>query len=810
MALLAQNTFSVKRLLKEPLSLEFSSDTIAIPATSAGVANLTDAEFSVRVLKDSKELFPVFDESVGGRNLILDGSYESGLVPLLYSGAWSVVSDATAPSGEKVLRVDVDASRPYPYCGADIIVKPDTTYVISGYVKVPSNFSGVVVRLANERNFSGSVDANLSIVNEWQKITMTVKTPATLQYGVARVLWYIYNHTSGVVLFDALKVEEGSIPTPWTPAPEDLLSTATITPYNCTAVVIGDKIKLTTLTPGKDTGYVDVEVSYGESHKAKRRFTWARVKDGESVDDIDVGGDNLAERSLLTIEAGANNNMFALIKGDTSSTPLSPKLLKNNTEYVLHIGKSEKISGSATVFTFKLWDFVANSWWVDTDYPFTSNKTIIYFKTPATGNWSAIIYAGKSGSTAGNKVKFSDVMLQEGNKATAFIPPMRYLTEAIENDGTTIEGGLVLANVLGTKDVTGEVKSYMSGLRNNETAFAAGVQNFGTELETKNVDIRHDGSAKIGVFEIDPNGNIQIRDLDYSYLLRLLIKQSLLPTLSELLNSTVYTGEQSFYGTYQSLYGIQEYILTGASNSLYVPYNNSELKVELSVTISAEFIGNYEVDIVVEREQPVGGYSTFSTIASLFTTDTEVYNINKTIYGVAAGNYRIKLYANYSTLAYLNVVSPKLSYIKSNDIRRIEIGSNGMMLFYNVSGVKNYLHMTEEDGLVAGGKTDIPGVLLSGTAATGGGANKIWGAKKHATKNVEKQSAGIYRIYHSIGHSDYQLLVTPSTTGTPSSSNIRLPVVGSRQSTYVDVYFYNSSGTLSDTNFDFQIVGDNK
>ncbi|OJV39330.1 MAG: hypothetical protein BGO29_07525 [Bacteroidales bacterium 36-12] len=787
MALLAQNTFSVKRLLKEPLSLEFSSDTIAIPASSAGVANLTDAEFSVRVLKDSKELFPVFDESIGERNLL---KQSENLTYSYYPGAWAYTFFANIEYGNGIT---AKVTQNWVGAGAGAVGIGVLTYtgrpldhskLRNGAFTISFDFKSnravdFFIDVYASQGYS-LVDRNvLKGASGWQRLWMTFTTN---NVDYTDFYFYLFAYNVNMYINDEMsirrvKLEKGTVPTAWTPAPEELLSTAIIAPHNCTAVVIGDKIKLTTLTPGKDTGYVDVEVSYGESHKAKRRFTWARVKDGESVDDIDVGGDNLAERSLLTIEAGANNNMFALIKGDTSSTPLSPKLLKNNTEYVLHIGKSEKISGSATVFTFKLWDFVANSWWVDTDYPFTSNKTIIYFKTPATGNWSAIIYAGKSGSTAGNKVKFSDVMLQEGNKATAFIPPMRYLTEAIENDGTTIEGGLVLANVLGTKDVTGEVKSYMSGLRNNETAFAAGVQNFGTELETKNVDIRHDGSAKIGVFEIDPNGNIQIRDLDYSYLLRLLIKQSLLPTLSELLNSTVYTGEQSFYGTYQSLYGIQEYILTGASNSLYVPYNNSELKVELSVTISAEFIGNYEVVIVVEREQPVGGYSTFSTIASLFTTDTEVYNINKTIYGVAAGNYRIKLYANYSILAYLNVVSPKLSYIKSNDIRRIEIGSNGMMLFYNVGGVKNYLHMTEEDGLVAGGKIDIPAGLGGANINNAGTVSKNWG--KITSVGSVSRSGNNYTITHNIGDTDYSIILSPSSSSVPywSSKNNNTIVV---------------------------------
>ena len=66
MALLAQNTFTIRRLAKDELNLVFSSDTLAIPSKN-GVADLSTAEFRVKVTKGGRELFPVFDEEIGGK-----------------------------------------------------------------------------------------------------------------------------------------------------------------------------------------------------------------------------------------------------------------------------------------------------------------------------------------------------------------------------------------------------------------------------------------------------------------------------------------------------------------------------------------------------------------------------------------------------------------------------------------------------------------------------------------------------------------------------------------------------------------------
>lgn len=103
----------------------------------------------------------------------------------------------------------------------------------------------------------------------------------------------------------------------------------------------------------------------------------------------------------------------------------------------------------------------------------------------------------------------TNIQLEKGNKVTAF--KSGYLETAIEQD-TFMNGGLILSSVIGARD-NGVVRSYMSGLEENPTAFAAGVENFGTETETKKTDLRHDGSGHLagGNINWDADGNTEIK-----------------------------------------------------------------------------------------------------------------------------------------------------------------------------------------------------------------------------------------------------------------------------------------------------------
>jgi hypothetical protein len=101
-------------------------------------------------------------------------------------------------------------------------------------------------------------------------------------------------------------------------------------------------------------------------------------------------------------------------------------------------------------------------------------------------------------------------------------------------------------------------------------------------------------------------------------------------------------------------------------------------------------------------------------------------------------------------------------------------------------------------------KWDVPGLVFGANVAIGGGFTSWWGAKKHVSLTATKNSVGRYTVYHSIGHSDYQI------TATPTTANKSCHIVSQGDNNFVIEWrSIGSSPALSDTGFHFHITGNN-
>lgn len=261
MAILSQNTFSLRRLPKDPFTLELNPETLSIPANSAGVADLTNAEFDVRVLKEGKELFPNFDESIGGRNYF----------------QYSYLSDtANYTAGA------------YNFQKVTFKLKPNTRYVYSFDSTIPMSAYWYVINLLDSTNtIIHSTNRNKLTTTAGDSKTFVTDATGEVKFSFYINNWYVPNvpYVIADVLIGAKIVEE-QYQDFGLPAIEDILSSATISTLNCTAVISEGKIKITTLTPAKKAGWVDLTVTYGEQHTATKRFTWTLVPEGRSVIDM--------------------------------------------------------------------------------------------------------------------------------------------------------------------------------------------------------------------------------------------------------------------------------------------------------------------------------------------------------------------------------------------------------------------------------------------------------------------------------------------------------------------------------------------
>jgi hypothetical protein len=215
------------------------------------------------------------------------------------------------------------------------------------------------------------------------------------------------------------------------------------------------------------------------------------------VDNLQVGGENLIVNSNFTLEAGAETFAFKLLRGSESNIAVTPSpCLTNGKMYIFTAEKIEKLAGTATGVTLLLYDFVAKLAHTNNTLSFSASRQTRTLTIPSTGNWSLLLYAGLTGTTAGNTVNFTNLMLQEGNKATTYKPATEYLTKSIEGS-TEITGGLALGNILGVKNQEGKVTAGMNGIETvaSDIRFWAGATI--PDIENAPFKVYEDGTIKV-------------------------------------------------------------------------------------------------------------------------------------------------------------------------------------------------------------------------------------------------------------------------------------------------------------------------
>ena len=248
------------------------------------------------------------------------------------------------------------------------------------------------------------------------------------------------------------------------------------------------------------------EIQLTEGNKAPSG--WA-----EAEADKETGGENLyTGDNPLTIAANATNNFnsVTLVKN-----------LQNNARYVFSCGKSVVKAGSATKYTVLLYDSNTNSAVQNRKLAVGTTRVEQAFTIPSTGTWSMLIYSGVNGSTAGISMEYTDIMVQKGNRATAYQTAVGFLGKAIKDMDTTVTGGLLMTGVLMLKDTDNKtVTAGMSGLtekdgeKDNVLLWGGGTYfdafnasrdaNYlkkagGTPITTL---LKKDGTGKIGIFKI--------------------------------------------------------------------------------------------------------------------------------------------------------------------------------------------------------------------------------------------------------------------------------------------------------------------
>lgn len=367
-----------------------------------------------------------------------------------------------------------------------------------------------------------------------------------------------------------------------------------------------------------------------------------------------------------------------------------------------------------------------------------------------------------------------------------------YLRKVIKDGSTLIKGGLLATNVIALKSTNGKVSSYIDGNEANNIAFAAGVTDAFTANEERAVEITHDGNANFGQMHLNGHDGVlsfaPIGSAE-SYLniggvarpLDVLLGGAL--ALDSLGGDAKFDFEIQGYfnadthtkskvlierftvqkdGTGINFFG--EYSLEVSQTS--VDYNSPEVEPSIpshDFIIEDTAVGSLEVKLIKLGERGEEDKMQILYMQAR-AVDGSIHDKKYSSFiTLEQGEYKVVANSvHYSTTLGTSSTHAKVSIQTALDKKKTEvyIGKDSM---YAVFGRENFLHVSEQ-GTTIKGKTDMPGVLAAGIAGAFGGVNNAYGAKVNRQGYndavCERQRDNSYKVYHSIGHSNYSVQVT--------------------------------------------------
>ena len=160
--------------------------------------------------------------------------------------------------------------------------------------------------------------------------------------------------------------------------------------------------------------------SYGDNKYRSRVYSLALYEGNKALTEIPVATEDLQGQSNVNlVDGGKEVTVTAGASSTHSHTALVVPKLKPNTVYHLSFNASNLV-GSPDKYSAILYNYENSTQFNDT-LNSTSGGIIITRNNFTEGAYHLLLYAGAAGSTNGNSVKFTEVMLVEG-----FTPPSSY------------------------------------------------------------------------------------------------------------------------------------------------------------------------------------------------------------------------------------------------------------------------------------------------------------------------------------------------------------------------------------------------
>ena len=424
--------------------------------------------------------------------------------------------------------------------------------------------------------------------------------------------------------------------------------------------------------------------------------------------------------------------------------------------------------------------------------------------------------------------------------------PSDYLHEAIHEGTTEIQGGVVLGTLIGAKDTSGKIRSYISG-KAGAPALAAGVKGLEEGNETYQTAIHHDGSTDFGYFHIrHPQGqgaagshlyleNYRYRDspdIENPYAVKIGDTHPDLKVISR--------GKL----TEDVVVNLPEVKLTGLYGS-DILYHRAPNAKEVEVIIQPQDLGRYvtassKVDVrltfigrvryghsskgfLAVSASPYPSYPAYSPEVRLSPAGGSYSfsgNVNPdgtlSFYLIFRGDY-VDRESQLNVRADIRVTSD------SRRDRGTYLTQSGFLVFHNaeyyinadrsrlpyvdaVSGaIRNAGNVMLEvaGGLRVKGVMDTSGILLGGRVSAGSGSFEYKYGARADGMTIRRTGRGTFLVTHNLGHTRYALFFMDAGRDSRSSAKY-----GNLTANSFEVYTHLFNAPY-DVDFSFTIIGDN-
>lgn len=365
--------------------------------------------------------------------------------------------------------------------------------------------------------------------------------------------------------------------------------------------------------------------------------------------------------------------------------------------------------------------------------------------------------------------KLSDLAWEQAN--------MAYLKQVFEQRAG-IEGGLLFGSMLQMRDIpiggatSGEVAAYLSGLRSTKVgntprpALALGVSNFGTASESEVIGLHHNGSGHIGGLNFSQrkdDGKSILYISDETGVERVNFSGEGMPTIDQLVARATVTG--TIPATRMSVYGRNSSGFWDVSQSGSTPYfraTRATGTLRCRFRLSKRGANHSPCILTLILKQRGANYHqpvmTLGEVTEGVTSKDFNIDVPANLYPEQEYDLALVLsgYKAFDATGVLEMMSP-LTYTQTNQDPYTGVFADGLMAYQSP---KQYTYI--KDGkLTIKGEMSMPGIIASGKVSIEGQLETKWGKAIRAWR----RSTGEYLIYHTIGHTNYSIVITPLGNG---------------------------------------------